>query len=170
MGIRTWPELLSDWSHRVLCPSGLPPMWARHSGWVGMVVDCRSGSLVPWQLSGPGVRHHGPAAGWGRVVLHRGQRKHCGNGQGHWIPPSSGKRKRVDSVVTSMPAGSTGGKTLQRPAWLSGGIGSYSMGRGGGHGQRGWNPNWRGPPRSRSRSRYGRRGRQWRWWSEVSLP
>jgi hypothetical protein len=76
---------------------------------------------------------------------------------------ASSKRKRVDSVVTSMPAGPTGGKPLQRPAWLSGGIGSYSMGRGCGHGQRGWNPNWRGPPRSRSRSRYGRRGRQWRW-------
>ncbi len=84
-------------------------------------------------------------------------------------PPSSGKRKKVDSVVTSMPAGSTGGRTLQRPAWLSGGIGSYSMGRGGGHGQRGWNPNWRGSSRSRSRSRYGRRGRQWHWWSEPSV-
>jgi hypothetical protein len=83
--------------------------------------------------------------------------------KGRESPPSSGKRKRVDSVVTSMPAGSTGGRTPQRPAWLSGGFDSYSMGRGGGHGHRGWNPNWRGSTRSRSRSRYGRRGRQWRW-------
>jgi hypothetical protein len=83
--------------------------------------------------------------------------------RGRESPPSSGKRKRVDSVVLSMPAGSTGGRTLQRPAWLSGGIDSYSMGRGGGHGHQGWNPNWRGSSRSRSRSRYGRRGRQWHW-------
>jgi hypothetical protein len=77
--------------------------------------------------------------------------------------PSSGKRKRVDSVVISMPARSTGGRIAQRPAWLSGGIESYNTGRGGGHGHRGWNPNWRGSSRTRSRSRYGCRGRQWRW-------
>jgi hypothetical protein len=77
--------------------------------------------------------------------------------------PSSGKRKRVDSVVISMPARVTRGRVARRPAWLSGGTENYNPGWRGGHGHRGWNPNWRGASRTRSRSRYGRRGRLGRW-------
>jgi hypothetical protein len=77
--------------------------------------------------------------------------------------PSSGKRKRVDSVVISMPARATRGRFARRPAWLSGGTENYNPGWRGGHGHRGWNPNWRGASRTRARSRYGRRGRLGRW-------
>ncbi len=77
--------------------------------------------------------------------------------------PSSGKRKRVDSVVITVPTRATRGRVARWPAWLSGSAENYNHGWRGGNVHRGWNPNWRGGARSRSRGRHGRRGRFGRW-------
>jgi hypothetical protein len=77
--------------------------------------------------------------------------------------PSSGKRKRVDSVVITVPTRTTRGRVARRPAWLSGSAENYNPGWRGGNMNRGWNPHWRGVARSQSRGRYGRRGRLGRW-------
>jgi hypothetical protein len=74
---------------------------------------------------------------------------------------SSGKRKRVDSVVITVPARAERGRVARRPAWLSGSAESASTVWRGGRGIRGirgWNPHWRGVARSRARGHYGRRG------------
>jgi hypothetical protein len=76
---------------------------------------------------------------------------------------SSGKRKRVDSVVITVPTRATSGRIARRPAWLSGSAENYNHGWRGGNVHRGWNPNWRGVARSRLRARHGRRDRFGRW-------
>ncbi len=73
--------------------------------------------------------------------------------------PSSGKRKRVDSVVITVPPRAARGRITRRPAWLSGSAENNNHGWRGGNVHRGWNPNWRGGGRSQSRGRHGRHGR-----------
>ncbi len=77
--------------------------------------------------------------------------------------PSSGKRKRVDSVVITVPARAARGRVARRPAWLSGSAESCNPVWRGSRGIREWNPYWQGGSRSRARGRYGRRGRIGRW-------
>jgi hypothetical protein len=80
--------------------------------------------------------------------------------------PFSGKRKRVDSVVITVPARAERGRVARRPAWLSGSAesaGTVWRGSRGIRGIRGWNPYWRGVARSRARGHYGRRGHFGRW-------
>ncbi len=81
--------------------------------------------------------------------------------------PSSGKRKRVDSVVITVPPRAARGRIARRPAWLSGSAENNNHGWRGGNVHRGWNPNWRGGVRSRSRGRHGRHGRFGRWWTGI---
>jgi hypothetical protein len=72
--------------------------------------------------------------------------------------PSSGKRKRVDSVVITVPARAARGRVARRPAWLSGSAESANTVWRGSRGIRAWNPYWRGVARSRARGHYGRHG------------
>jgi hypothetical protein len=71
---------------------------------------------------------------------------------------SSGKRKRVDSVVITAPARAERGRVARRPAWLSGSTESASTVGRGSRGIRGWNPYWRFVARGRARGYHGRRG------------
>jgi hypothetical protein len=80
-------------------------------------------------------------------------------GAGSSAHSSSGKRKRVDSVVVSSPQRGWRGRVLRRPGWLRGCTDSAHEPRGGGV-HHGWTPHWRGGERTRarSRSRFGRYG------------
>jgi hypothetical protein len=76
---------------------------------------------------------------------------------------SSGKRKRVDSVVITVPARVDRGRAARRPAWLSGSAESAPNAGRGSRGFRGWNPYWRSGGARGSHGRRGRRGRFGRW-------
>jgi hypothetical protein len=69
---------------------------------------------------------------------------------------SSGKRKRVDSVVVTAPQRGWRGRTLGQPGWLRGCTDSATVPRGGKVHRR-WPPHWRGGGRSRTHARNGGR-------------